>query len=64
MSHGITDAQLDTLIDGLEAYAKSGVSDPWLLSDGTVIEPLHVLYELRAWRKQISTAMLTARKQP
>ena len=55
MSHGITDAQLDTLIDGLEAYAKSGVSDPWLLSDGTVIEPLHVLYELRAWRKQGAT---------
>ena len=46
----ISNEELDILIESLMVYKAQGVNDPWLLSDGTVIEPLDVLWELRAFR--------------
>lgn len=52
-----SDKDLDLLIAGLRQYARAGVRDPWLLSDGRVIEPLDVLCELRALRRALDRAM-------
>lgn len=46
----IASEDLDALIEGLQQYKDQGVVDPWLLSDGTIIEPLDVLIELQALR--------------
>lgn len=46
-----SDATLETLIAGLEEYKNAGVVDPWILSDGTKVEPLEILKELLWWRK-------------
>ena len=51
----VTDYNLDDLIYGLKGYKANGVVDPWLLSDGTIIEPLDVLIELRELRKKLAT---------
>jgi hypothetical protein len=48
----IKDADLDALIEGLFYYKEKGVDDPWILEDGTVIEPLDILVELRDLRKR------------
>lgn len=47
----IDDKALDDLIYGLKGYKANGIVDPWVLSDGTIIEPLDVLIELRELRK-------------
>ena len=47
MSTKITDKDLETLVDGLQEYENRGVFDPWVLEDGTIIEPLDVLIELQ-----------------
>lgn len=49
MSH-VSDQNLQILIDGLSSYKKQGVVDPWVLEDGTIIEPLDVLLELQELR--------------
>lgn len=46
----MTDEQLDTLIAGLQEYADDGVIDPWVLDDGSVIQPLDALKELKTYR--------------
>ena len=46
----ISNEDLEILIAGLEEYKKSGVHDPWVLSDGREIEPLDVLKELLEFR--------------
>lgn len=48
----VSDADLEILICGLSDYKKQGVIDPWLLDDGTTIEPLDVLVELQELRKR------------
>ncbi len=48
----IAQENLDALIASLEEYKKSGVRDPWLMSDGTEIEPLDALRELRELRAE------------
>jgi hypothetical protein len=47
----VNNENLDILIEGLSEYKKKGVIDPWVLDDGTTIEPLDVLIELRELRK-------------
>lgn len=47
----VSDRNLTLLILGLRAYKEAGVIDPWVLSDGTVIEPLDILVELRSFRQ-------------
>ena len=47
----IRDKDLNNLIRGLKGYKEKGVIDPWLMSDGTTIEPLDVLRELRVIRE-------------
>jgi hypothetical protein len=37
---------LELLIQELRRYKDDGVSDPWLLSDGTLVEPLDALQDL------------------
>lgn len=49
----VHDADLATLIAGLQAYKDKGVSDPWVLSNGTEIEPLDVLRELQDLRGRL-----------
>lgn len=39
----VSDENLQILIDGLQEYKDKGTIDPWILSDGTIIEPLDVL---------------------
>lgn len=46
----ISDENLEKLIKGLQDYKDEGVVDPWILRDGTIIEPLDVLKELRELR--------------
>lgn len=46
----ISGPDLDALIEGLKEYKRRGVVDPWVLSDGTTIEPLDALEELRELR--------------
>lgn len=43
----VSDEQLAVLIQGLQEYKDQGVVDPWILDDGTKIEPLDVLRELQ-----------------
>ena len=47
----VTDEQLQILIEGLQSYRDKGVVDPWVLGDGTIIEPLDVLKELQELRR-------------
>jgi len=49
----ISNDNLDLLIDGLLSYKQKGVNDPWVFSDGTKVEPLDVLIELRVLREKI-----------
>lgn len=51
----ISDDQLDTLIEGLQVYAKKNVYDPWYLIDGSIVQPLDALLELRSLRKLVKT---------
>jgi hypothetical protein len=51
MTTKISDESLKILIEGLETYKANGTIDPWVLSDGTLIEPLDALKELQEWRK-------------
>jgi hypothetical protein len=53
----VSDQQLALLIESLEAYAKDGVFDPWVLSNGEIIQPLDVLKELAAERARAAEAM-------
>ena len=50
----ISDKDLDALIEGLTEYRDKGVRDPWVLSDGTIIEPLDVIKELKELRSNIN----------
>lgn len=56
----VTDEMLNTLIKGLEEYKEKGVIDPWLLEDGSIIEPLDVLKELRELRLWVDAHQLIA----
>ena len=47
----ISNKHLDILIKGLTQYKKEGIRDPWVLDDGTTIEPLDALVELKAFRE-------------
>lgn len=47
----VSDEKLGILIGGLQKFKARGVVDPWILSDGTVIEPLDILIELREYRR-------------
>lgn len=49
----VSDENLEILIEGLEEYKAKGVFDPWVLEDGTIIEPLDVLKELQDLREMI-----------
>lgn len=49
----VSDENLEILIEGLEEYKSQGVFDPWVLEDGTIVEPLHVLKELQDLRELI-----------
>jgi len=49
----ISNKNLDELILGLKEYKVLGVKDPWIFSDGTVIEPLSVLLELKKLRTNL-----------
>lgn len=46
----VSDEKLDVLISGLQKFKARGVVDPWVLSDGTVVEPLDILIELKELR--------------
>lgn len=46
----VSDEHLRILIESLTEYKLKGVVDPWVLSDGTIIEPLDVLIELQERR--------------
>lgn len=54
MPDSISSQDLNTLIEGLEECQANGVVDPWLLSNGTVIQPLDLLRELRALRQRVA----------
>ena len=47
----VSDANLKVLINGLQAYKDNGIVDPWIMSDGTIIDPLEILLELKELRK-------------
>ena len=49
----IKDKDLNDLIEGLTEYRDNGVVDPWVLSDGTIIQPLDVLIELKKLREEV-----------
>lgn len=46
----VSDENLDILIAGLTDYRLEGIVDPWVLSNGMVIDPLDVLTELKELR--------------
>lgn len=46
----VSNENLDILIEGLQQYKDEGTIDPWVLDNGTIIEPLDILKELRAYR--------------
>ena len=46
------------LIESLQEYKDKGVVDPWVLSDGSIIEPLDVLIELRELRLELEAAKM------
>lgn len=48
----VSDKNLAILIEGLQEYKKDGVIDPWVLGDGTIIEPLNILIELKELRRK------------
>jgi len=50
----VSDGQLETLIDGMKQGHLHGASQAWRLRDGTVIDVLAILYELQAFRRQVS----------
>ncbi len=47
----VTDEELNNLIVSLKICKDNGVVDPWLMSDGSIIEPLDILLELKELRK-------------
>lgn len=47
----ISDKILSDLIYALKGYKANGIYDPWLMSDGTIVEPLDVLIELQEFRR-------------
>ncbi len=47
----ISDVDLAILIDWLWLHKKMDVDDSWKMNDGTEIDPLEVLIELRDLRK-------------
>lgn len=49
----ISQEHLAVLIQSLEDYKGKGIIDPWVLNDGTIIEPLDVLKELKLRRSDI-----------
>lgn len=53
----ISDEHLAILIEGLRDYKARGVVDPWVLEDGSIIEPLEALEELRELRKQSASTV-------
>lgn len=48
----VSNENLQSLIEGLEYYRAQGIVDPWLLADGTTIEPLDCLEELQELRNK------------
>lgn len=48
----ISNEMLAILIEGLTEYKQKGVIDPWVLDDGTLVEPFDVLLELQELRKE------------
>lgn len=46
----VSDENLAILIDGLAQYKQAGIVDPWVLDDGTMVEPLDILIELQELR--------------
>lgn len=48
MSERVSDKLVDELAEGMKEYPRG--TDPWLLSDGTIIEPQDVLDDLRESR--------------
>ncbi len=50
----VTHKNLEILIQGLQEYKDKGVIDPWILDDGTIIEPLDILIELQELRQEIA----------
>ena len=52
----ISDKVLADLIYALKGYKANGINDPWLLSDGSIVEPLDTLVELQQLRKRIKNA--------
>lgn len=46
----VSDEDLDILIESLQEFADKNVYDPWLLSDGRIIQPLDILKELKELR--------------
>ena len=48
----VSNENLDILVSGLQEYKVNGVTDPWVLDDGTIIEPLDVLIELKELRRE------------
>jgi len=51
----VSDEDLGTLINGLSYFKQQGIVDPWVLDDGTTIEPLEVILELQRLRQQRNT---------
>lgn len=50
----LTNENLSHLIKGLKEYKSKGLADPWILSDGTIIEPLDVCIELQKLRQNLA----------
>ena len=42
----VSNKKLHILLEGLQQHKDAGIKDPWVLSDGTKIEPLDVLKDL------------------
>lgn len=47
----VSNEVLDTLIVSLDQYKKAGIIDPWVFEDGSIVEPLDVLRELKELRE-------------
>lgn len=56
--NNVSAKHLNLLIQCLQDYKKRGVTDPWVLDDGTEIEPLSVLTELKALRNAYAKKIL------
>lgn len=59
----VSSRNLNTLIEGLQSFKDKGVIDPWILDDGTKIEPLDVLKELIFLREAIDYIAIVAMKK-